>query len=186
MAAILMVAAALRLWHLGTLPEGVWFDEVDSQHSAISLLSMPFQPFAVGNAGHNPSLYFYVMALVLNTGGSAIGMIRLSSALFGLLAVVGVYLLGRQAGGSFMGLCAAALMALSQWAITFSRFGMSNIAAPAGEEIEPPVTRVSRGVPAAEPAPEPPNNTALVITLAVVLFIGAVLLGLAAFFTTRR
>src|SRR5207248_1526334 len=57
--------------------------------------------------------------------------VRLSSALFGLVAVLAVYLIGRRVGGTSYGICAAALLALSTWAIDFSRFGMSNIAAPA-------------------------------------------------------
>lgn len=129
--AVLDIAAGLRFWHLGTLPEGAWFDEVDFAHSAQRLFQMPFQPIAPGNIGHNPSLYFYVMAGVLRLGGTSLATIRLSSALFGLLEVGAVYLIGRRMGGAALGLCAAALLAVAQWAIDFSRFGMSNIAAPA-------------------------------------------------------
>ncbi|HWE61262.1 MAG TPA: PA14 domain-containing protein, partial [Chloroflexota bacterium] len=125
------VAAGLRLYHLATLPEGVWFDEVDFANSAQLLRSMPFQPFGAFNVGHNPSLYFYVLAFLLKVGGMSIAMARLTAALFGLLAVLAVYGLGRRVGGPALGLCAAALLAIAQWAIDFSRFGMSNIAAPA-------------------------------------------------------
>ncbi len=59
------------------------------------------------------------------------------------------------------------------------------VAIPAGEEIEPPRTRVFGGVPEIQP-PAQTNNTVLFIGLAVVLFVGAVLLGLAAFFASRR
>jgi hypothetical protein len=129
--AILGVAAGVRLWHLESVPEGLWWDEADFARSAQRLFSMPFQPLAPGNFGHNPSLYVYVMAVLLHVGGDTVGMIRLTSALFGLVAVGAVYLLGRVAGGPALGLCAAALLAVGQWAIDFSRLGMSNIAAPA-------------------------------------------------------
>lgn len=46
-------------------------------------------------------------------------------------------------------------------------------------------TRVFGGVPAIQPPPDS-NSTFIVIALAVVLFVGAVLLGLAAFFVSRR
>ncbi|MDB5077776.1 MAG: hypothetical protein JWO42_3955, partial [Chloroflexi bacterium] len=128
---ILDVALGLRVWRLGSLPEGIWFDEADFAMSAQRLFSMPFQPFGPGNVGHNPSLYFYVMAVVMKVAGTSMAAVRLSSALFGTLAVAAVYLLGRKMGGVSYGLCAAALLALSKWAIDFSRFGMSNIAAPA-------------------------------------------------------
>jgi hypothetical protein len=60
------------------------------------------------------------------------------------------------------------------------------VAIPAGEEVEPARTRVFGGVPTVLPPPAPPDNTPLVIALALVLFVGAVLLGAAAFFATKR
>lgn len=129
--AIFDVAAALRLYHLSAIPEGVWFDEVDFANSAQLLRQMPFQPFGAFNVGHNPSLYFYAMALLLKLGGMTIAAVRLTSVLFGLLAVLAVYGIGRKVGGPALGLTAAAFLAIGQWAVDFSRFGMSNIAAPA-------------------------------------------------------
>ncbi|MGH2410899.1 MAG: ArnT family glycosyltransferase, partial [Chloroflexota bacterium] len=129
--AILDVAAGLRLWHLASLPEGVWFDEADFATSAQHLYTLPFQPFGPGNVGHNPSLYFYVEAVALKWLGTSMAAVRISSSLFGLIAVLAAYLLGRKVGGPGLGLIAAAFLAMNQWAIDFSRFGMSNIAAPA-------------------------------------------------------
>lgn len=62
---------------------------------------------------------------------------------------------------------------------------LTSVAMPAGQEIEPPRTRVFGGVPTIQP-PEPTNNNLIFIALAVVLIVGAALLGLAAFFVTRR
>jgi 4-amino-4-deoxy-L-arabinose transferase-like glycosyltransferase len=128
---ILDVAAGLRLWHLASIPEGIWFDEADFANAAQRLYTLPFQPFGPGNIGHNPSLYFYVEAIALNWLGTSMAAVRLSSSFFGLIAVLAAYLLGRKAGGPGLGLIAAAFLAMNQWAIDFSRFGMSNIAAPA-------------------------------------------------------
>ena len=50
----------------------------------------------------------------------------------------------------------------------------------------PQPTRVFGGVPVLEPNRQPTTNTWLIIGLAVVLIIGAVLLGLAGFFVWRR
>lgn len=61
----------------------------------------------------------------------------------------------------------------------------TSVALPAGSEVEPQRTRLFSGVPDLSPA-EPVNNTLLFIGLAMVLMVGAVLLGLAAFFATRR
>lgn len=60
------------------------------------------------------------------------------------------------------------------------------IASAAGEEIEPQRTRISRGVPTITPPPAPANNTVWFVAVAIVLFVGALLLGLAAFFMSRR
>ena len=128
---VLDLAVGLRIYHLAMLPEGVWFDEADSAHNAEFLLRLPFQAYAPANVGHNPSLYFYLMAALLHTGGKTIAAVRLTSVIFGLVAVIGVYWVGRRAGGALLGLIAATLLATSHWAINFSRLGMPDVAAPA-------------------------------------------------------
>lgn len=60
----------------------------------------------------------------------------------------------------------------------------TRVAIPAGQEIEP--TRIFGGVPTVQPPPPAANNNLLVIFIAVFLFVGAVLLGAAAFFVSRR
>ena len=82
------------------------------------------------NIDNLPCLYPYVIALIFWIGGNTIAHVRLASVVLGLLAVVAVYLLGRRAGGPALGLCAAALCAVAQWAIDFSRFGVAQVAAP--------------------------------------------------------
>ena len=131
LALILLAGAGLRLWHLGGLPEGVWSDEVDSMQDAIRLLHMPFQPFAPGNSGHNPSLYFYAIAGVFKVAGPSITAARVTSALFGMGGIVVVYLLGKLGGGPALGLIAAALITVAPWSITFSRVAMPDIPVPA-------------------------------------------------------
>jgi 4-amino-4-deoxy-L-arabinose transferase-like glycosyltransferase len=131
LAVILLAALGLRLWHLGTLPFGVWIDEVDSLSNAQALSHMPFQPYAPGNYGHTPSLYAYMQAIVIHFLGTSIVAIRLSSAIFGCLGVLAAYALGKSVAGRAYGTIAAVLLALSAWSMTISRLGMSNIAAPA-------------------------------------------------------
>lgn len=64
--------------------------------------------------------------------------------------------------------------------------GATSVAGPAGAQPDSQRTRVFGGVPTIQPPPPASNNTVLFIALAVVLFVGAVLLGLAAFFVSRR
>lgn len=61
----------------------------------------------------------------------------------------------------------------------------TNVAIAAGEP-GPERTRVFGGVPVIEPPPQSNTNMWLAIGLAVVFIVGAVLLGLAAFFVSRR
>ena len=61
---------------------------------------------------------------------------------------------------------------------------ITSVAFPAGEEVEPQRTRIFGGVPNFVP-PEESSNNFVVTLLALVCIVGAVLLGLAAFFITR-
>lgn len=63
--------------------------------------------------------------------------------------------------------------------------GPTSVAGSAGAQPDFQRTRVFGGVPTIQPPPGS-NNTVLFIALAVVLFVGAVLLGLAALFVSRR
>jgi 4-amino-4-deoxy-L-arabinose transferase-like glycosyltransferase len=128
---VLDIAIGLRVWHLAVLPEGIWLDEVDTQVGAVRQLTSPFQPLGIGNFDHNPSLYFYAMAFLIKLFGDTIGVLRMTSVLFGILAVISVYLIGRRVGGAPLGLCAAVLLAFGSWAVDFSRIAMPNIATPA-------------------------------------------------------
>lgn len=59
------------------------------------------------------------------------------------------------------------------------------VAFPAGDEVEPQRTRIFGGVPTVVP-PEQNNDNPILVILAIVLIVGAILLGLAAFFVTRN
>ena len=127
---ILLAALGLRVWHLGTLPEGVWIDEADNAAGVSRLLHMPFQPIQPTDFNTLPPLHPYVMAFFFWVGGNTLTDVRLASAVFGIMTVLGVYLIGRRVGGPPLGLCAALLTTVAQWDIDFSRFGVATIAAP--------------------------------------------------------
>jgi 4-amino-4-deoxy-L-arabinose transferase-like glycosyltransferase len=128
---ILLVGTGLRLWHISSLPEGIWSDEADSAADAVRLLHAPFQAFAPGNYGHNPSLYFYALAAAIRIGGDNIETVRVTSALFGVAGIAVAFGVGYQIFGVPAALYSASLMAMAQWAITFSRIALPNIPIPA-------------------------------------------------------
>ena len=125
---ILDLAAGIRLWHLASVPEGIWFDEADFANAAQRLYNLPFQPFGPGDVGHIPSLYFYLEAGLLKLVGASMAGTRLASVLFGVVTVFAVYWFGRKVGGPALGLCAGSFLAMAQWAVDFSRLGMATIA----------------------------------------------------------
>lgn len=129
---ILLLAASLfiRVYRLGELPLGVWYDEADNGLWARQMNKDPeFQPIYVGPA-NLPWHYLSLIALSFRIFGDGIVAVRLVSALFGTLTVWATYLLVRDLFGPRMGLVGAFIMAVSHWNVNFSRVGMYGITAP--------------------------------------------------------
>lgn len=125
LAAIVALAAALRLWRLGELPFGLWFDEGEHGMQALRILGTPrFCPIFEG-AITGPAHHLYLVAVAFKFFGASVSSIRLVSALFGVLTSLAGYLLGVELfGRRRIGLLLAAFLAVSSWAVTLSRFGL--------------------------------------------------------------
>jgi len=118
--AIILLAAALRLYQLDALPPGLYHDEAYNGLDALALLrgeprplfhevweqvafadkvdALPhgrFPVFFVGNYGREP-LFYYLLALSLSVVGVRPLAIRLVPALTGTLVVLAVYWLARE------------------------------------------------------------------------------------------
>lgn len=127
---IILIAAVLRLYGLAHFPAGFNADEAALGYNAYSLLltgrdehgnSWPvnlesFEDF-------KPAGYAYLLIPVIKLFGLTELVVRVPSALWGVLAVVGIYLLTSEILSRRIGLIAAALLAISPWAIHFSRGG---------------------------------------------------------------
>ena len=121
---ILLAAAAVRLYALGSLPSGTWWDEADIGLVARRMLAEAnFRPFFVVSNDH-PLHHFALVALAFRVFGESTAAVRLISALFGILAILAAFLAGRESAGTRFGLVFAFLLAFSRWHITFSRFGL--------------------------------------------------------------
>jgi len=124
LAAILLLAAVVRLLWLDSLPFGVWYDEAEHGLQAQRILNDPtYRPVFEG-AITGPAHYLYLVALAFQWFGVNVGSIRMASALFGVLAVAAGYLLGSELFDRRLGLVLAFLLAVSSWLITLSRLGM--------------------------------------------------------------
>ena len=151
---ILLVAVFLRLYQLGTVPVGPDWDEAAIGYNASSLLATGKDEFGKtlplvfrSFNDYKPPLYIYLTVPAIALFGLNTWAVRLPSAIAGILAVIGTYLLvvellksqipnpnDQQGKKSFIGnwkleignsksvaLLSAMLLALSPWHIQFSR-----------------------------------------------------------------
>ncbi len=121
---LVALALLLRLYRFDDLPFGVWYDEAEHGLQALRIVADErFRPIFEG-AITGPAHYLYLVALSFEWFGVSVQSIRLVSVLFGVLAVVAGYIVGAELLGRRIGLALAALLAVSSWALTLSRFGM--------------------------------------------------------------
>lgn len=130
LAAMIGVAATLRLYRLSDLPFGFWYDEAANGLEALRVANEPqYQPVytdGVNATGH----YLYLIVAAFESFGVSAHSIRLVSAVMGIATVAAAYLAARELYGAKAAILAAALFAVARWSITFSRLGMYNISTP--------------------------------------------------------
>ncbi len=129
--AILVLAALLRLWDLGSNPPGVIPDEAEFGYAAYSIIhtgttsygnSNPLLFYAPGD--YYPPLYTYILIPLVWLFGLSITIVRLPSAVFGIISCIFVYILIRQLYRSRLAaLAGALLMAINPWSLFYSRQG---------------------------------------------------------------
>jgi 4-amino-4-deoxy-L-arabinose transferase-like glycosyltransferase len=131
-AALTILAAALRLYGLGSVPPGFQFDEAFNAIDAQQVLEGNRPLFLPANAGRE-ALYTYWQALLVSFFGMNVFTLRLSSALFGILAVPVTYVLLRvllRRNSRSVSLFTSLVLATSLWHIHFSHFGIRVIMMP--------------------------------------------------------
>ncbi len=129
LAAILLVAAFFRLYHLQAAPPGLQHDEVFHGHDASVVLQGAHRIYFESNAGNEP-LFVYLMAGTIALFGSNYLGIRLAAVLCGLAAIVFTYLLARKAFGYRVALLTSAGLAVSFWPVFMSRVGLRAASLP--------------------------------------------------------
>jgi 4-amino-4-deoxy-L-arabinose transferase-like glycosyltransferase len=138
---ILVVAAVLRLWHIGSVPISLDWDEAALGYNAYSILhtgkdeygkSFPIVLESFGD--YKPALYTYLIIPLLPVFDLSAIAVRLPSAICGILAVLLTYFLVQELlekrensrnetrnYADIIALVAAFLLAISPWSIQFSR-----------------------------------------------------------------
>lgn len=122
--AIVAAAAALRVWHLDTVPLGLHNDEAWTGLNAREVLRNGWiGPYLYPSGLGQPSGPVYWTALLFTVLPQTIFTLRLSMALFGVAAVWFTYAAVRQMFDDVTALCAAALLAVMPWHLHLSRTG---------------------------------------------------------------
>ncbi len=120
---ILFLSLFFRVYHISTLPPSLFYDEADAGYQA--LIFNQNQTDYYGNkfpthfhsfGDYRTSLHIYSIALFQKITGNPELSVRLPSAIFGTLSVFLIFLITKSLIPSF-------LMAISPWAIHYSRIG---------------------------------------------------------------
>ena len=120
---ILALGAGFRLWALGDLTPGVWYDEAVNAIDARLIIHDGFPVFFVGNNGREP-LFIYALAASFKLFGHNTLALRFVSMAAGLLTVAVGFALVRSMWGVRPALITTALLATSVWPLILSRLGM--------------------------------------------------------------
>lgn len=129
---IVIIAGLLRFMYFNTVPPGLYPDEaMDGTNAQEVLHTGVFKVFYPENNGRE-GLFMNIQAVLLNLiHQNQPWVLRLPSAVFGLLTVIGLYLLAKELfKSSVMGLLSAFLIAVSYWHLTFSRISFRAIMSP--------------------------------------------------------
>ena len=130
--AIVLAAAALRLYRLDLSPPGLNQDEAISAWISWCLFKtgrdMTGQAWPIfyghGIGDYPATLYFYTLIPFQALGGLNVWTTRLAAAVSGIVCVPLLYWVGARMFGRLAGLLAAAMLAVNAWHLFLSRFGV--------------------------------------------------------------
>ncbi|MCX6722655.1 MAG: glycosyltransferase family 39 protein, partial [Candidatus Staskawiczbacteria bacterium] len=130
---IIVLAAGLRLWQLGSVPPSPDWDEVALGYDAYSIIHTgrdefgKFLPVVLRSFDdYKPALYAYLAIPSILIFGLNTFAVRLPSALFGIISVIALFFLIRELFDEYkykdyLALISSFLLAISPWSIQFSR-----------------------------------------------------------------
>ncbi|MCD6528502.1 glycosyltransferase family 39 protein [bacterium] len=133
--AIVAVAVFFRFWQLDSIPPGLYPDEAINGNQAISNPGKIFYPENNGREGFFINLLYLSFSLF----GISIWSLKFVSALFGVLTVLGVYLLTKEIfqttnyklqTTNYIALLSAFFLSVSFWHVNFSRIAFRAILVP--------------------------------------------------------
>src|SRR3989344_4731560 len=127
---IMLFAVFFRFWDITNIPPGLYPDEAMNGSNTLEAIETgDYKVFYPENNGRE-GLFVNLQSLSVRAFGAEPWALRLPSTIFGILTVLGLYLLGRELFSARVGLLGAFLLATSFWHINFSRIGFRAIMAP--------------------------------------------------------
>ena len=128
---VIALAVFFRLWHLASIPPGLFPDEaMNGNNASEALATGNFKIFYVENNGRE-GLFINLQALSIKMFGNTPFALRFMAALFGILSVIALYFFVRAyTGSNLAAFLAAFFMATSFWHIVLSRLGFRANMAP--------------------------------------------------------
>ncbi len=128
---IIIIASFARLYQIGKLHPGLYPDEAMNGNNALEAIKTgDYKIFYPENNGRE-GLFINIQAGFVNVLGNKPWVLRLPSAIFGILTVLGVFYLAKELFSSVgVGLISSFIMAVNFWHINFSRMGFRAIMAP--------------------------------------------------------
>lgn len=125
---VIILAAFLRLYKLNTDPPSLFGDELDVGYQAYSLLKTGrdldnnFLPLYLRSLSeYRAPLYIYSAVPFVGVFGLNEWGVRLPAVFWGLLSIVGLYLLASELFSNKVGFIAAFLLSISPWHLQYSR-----------------------------------------------------------------
>lgn len=137
LAAVVLLAAALRVYDLKDVPAGLFCDEAALGYNSYALgtagidengRTLPLFVWSFG--GYKNPIYIYAGILPVKLFGLDEFSTRLTAALFGIGGIVAMFFLGRAIFNPWVGLFAALFLTLCPWHLHFSRIGFELISFP--------------------------------------------------------
>ncbi|MGC9521062.1 MAG: glycosyltransferase family 39 protein [Anaerolineae bacterium] len=126
---LVLLGAALRLPHIGTLPPGLYHDEAQHGLDALDVLQGDPRLYFEANNGREP-LYIYLVAIGVKILGRNPIAVRVPAALVGILTLAAAYDLGRTLWGSAAGRWTLAVLGGTFWHVHLSRVGFRAVLLP--------------------------------------------------------
>jgi len=127
---ILFLAVFLRVWQIDSIPPGLYPDEAMNGNDALTTLKTgQFKIFYPENNGRE-GLFIWLIALSFKIIYSSVWTLRLVSAVFGILTVLGLYLMAKELFNKNIALLSSFFLSISFWHINFSRIGFRAILVP--------------------------------------------------------